>query len=148
MGMPVGRGYRPPPPLLGHVLRLRRRREAQDGDKDMDGSTSGGGELDRSPPLLLRGSSPHAMTAMVRITLDPGVLLREDVKKVARGSTHDTVCDFLGEFVAPANPSSLPIQEAGDARGRMCKGSVVLPLNVARAAVSASQRQLGVTCGP
>ena len=56
--------------------------------------------------------------------------------------------EFLQEFVAPVDPSSFPIQEEGDARGRMCEGSVVVPREVAKAMVRPSGRQLGVTCRP
>ena len=98
------------------------------------------------PPPRLRGTAPHATTARVGITLDPRVLLGEDVKKGARGWTRATVREFLREFIAPANPSSFPVRGAGDARGRMCEGSVVLPLEVARAVVRARGRQLLITC--
>ena len=87
------------------------------------------------------------MSHLCRITLDPRVLLGEDSKKGARGWTGATVRDFLREFVAPADPSSFPIQEAGETQGRTCEGSVVLPLKVARAMVRASGRELGLN-GP
>ena len=95
------------------------------------GSTRGGSEFDASS-CPLRGTAPEVTTARVAITLNPQILAAEDVKKGARGWTRATARYFLREFVAPADPSSFPIQEAGDARGRICKGSVVLPLEVAR----------------
>ena len=110
------------------------RREAHDDDEDMDGLDQGRRELDPPPPLM-RGSAPHAMTSMVGITLAQLVLLGEDVKRGARGWTRATMRDFLGDFVAPTNPSSFPIHETGHAWGRMCEGLVVVPLQV-------------VTCGP
>ena len=94
------------------------------------------------------GKHPTRRVARVGIALDPRVLLGEDVKKWARGWTRATVRKFLREFVAPTDPSSFPIQEAGGARGRMCEGSVVLPLEVARAVVRASGQQLGITYRP
>ena len=98
--------------------------------------------------VVQRGSSPHAMTARVGVTLHPRVLLGENVKKGARGWTRAEVRDFLRQFVTLADPSSFPIQVAGDARGRMCEGSVVLLLEVARAVVRASGPQLWVTRHP
>ena len=89
----------------------------------MDGADQGGRELDAPPPpppLLV--TAPHATTARVGITLEPRVLLGEEVKRGGRGSTSATVREFLREFVTPADPSSFPIQEAGDARGRCVRG--------------------------
>ena len=72
------------PSLLGLVQRLRWRREERDGDDDMHRVDQGGGELDAPSPLL-RGAAPDATTARVGSTLDPCVLLGEDVQKGARG---------------------------------------------------------------
>ena len=68
------------------------------------------GEGSWMPPLAghieaLRGAAPHARTARVGITLDPRVLLRKDVKRGAWGWTRATVREFVGDFVASADPS-------------------------------------------
>ena len=44
-----------------------------------------GASSDDAPPL--QGTAPHATMAMGGIALDPPILLREDVKKGARGWT-------------------------------------------------------------
>ena len=63
-------------------------------------------------------------------------------KRRARGWTRPTVQNFLREFVAPCDPSSYPMQEAGDAQGKRCEASVVLPLVHAQAVI----RDKGITC--
>ena len=125
VGVPGGGGYRPRPakPRATPMLAAG----AHDGDEDMGGFDQGGGKLD--PPAA--GRCPA----------------RDDGK----GGDHPLptcpprVRKSLQEFVAPADPSSFPMQEAADTRGRMCEGSVVLPLEVARAVVRASGRQPLVT---
>ena len=81
-----------------------------------------GRELETPPPLW--GTALHATAARLGITLDPRVLLGEDVKNEARCWTCATLRKFLREFVARDDPSSFPFQEAGDAWARMCEGSV------------------------
>ena len=61
--------------------------------------------MDARPP---REVASFAATARVGITLDPGILLGDNVKKRAGGSTLATVRHFLWEFVAPSDPSSFP----------------------------------------
>ena len=75
------------------MLRLLWRREAHDGDEDMDGVDQGGRELDAPPPP--RGRCPSRDDGRVGIPLDPCVLLGEDVKKGARGWTRATVREFF-----------------------------------------------------
>ena len=52
----------------------------------------------------------------------------------------------MREFVAPCNPSSYPIQKAGDAQGKRCEASVVLPLMQAQIVIRASGKHKGITC--
>ena len=67
----------------------------------------------------------------------PMAPLWADIKKKARG--WDTChSDFLPDIVAFSNPSSFPIQEARDAQGRTCEGSIGLPVEVVPAMVHAS----------
>ena len=55
---------------------------------------------------------------------------------------------FLQGFVSPYDPSSYPMQEAGDAQGKRCEASVVHPLVQAQAIVRACGKYKGITCGP
>ena len=146
----------PAPP--GHTLRIRWRRAAEEGgdeeDQDMlDGGGEGGhGQLDGAepPPPPLQDPQPLGGGAQVRvaITLDPQVLLGQGEKRRARGWTRATVQNFLREFVAPCDPSSYPMQEAGGAQGKRCEASVVLPLVQAQAVIRASGKHKGITCRP
>ena len=144
----------PAPP--GHTLRIRWRRAADEGgdqeDQDMlDGGGEGGhGQLDGAEPPPLQDPQPLGGGAQVRvaITLDPQVLLGQGEKRRARGWTRATVQNFLREFVAPCDPSSYPMQEAGDAQGKRCEASVVLPLVQAQAVIRASGKHKGITCRP
>ena len=117
----------------------------------LDGGGEGGhGQLDGAEPPPLQDPQPLAGGAQVRvaITLDPQVLLGQGEKRRARGWTRATVQNFLREFVAPCDPSSYPMQEAGDAQGKRCEASVVLPLVQAQAVIRASGKHKGITCRP
>ena len=62
--------------------------------------------------------------------------------------TRATVQNFVREFVAPYDPSSYPIQEAGDAQGKHYEASVVLSLVQAQPVIRASGKHKGITCRP
>ena len=113
MGVQRERGHRPRPsgPYATPAL-------AAEGTGWQRGYGRGrqGGGLDAPPPPQL------VTTARVGITLEPRVLLGEDVKKGARGRNCATVHDVLQKFVPPSEPSSFPLQEAGDAKGGFARG--------------------------
>ena len=144
----------PAPP--GHTLRIRWRRAANEGedqeDQDMlgDGGEGVRGQLDGAEPPPLQDPQPLGGAAQVRvaITLDPQLLLGQGEKRRARGWTRATVQNFLREFVAPCDPSSYRMHEAGDAQGKRCEASVVLPLVQAQAVIRASGKHKGITCRP
>ena len=89
-----------------------------------------------------------AVQVRVAISLDPQLLLRRKEKKRARDWTCATVQKFLHEIVSPCDPSSYPMQGAGNAQGKWCEAFVVLPLVQAQAVIRASDKCKGITCRP
>ena len=53
-------------------------------------------------------------------------------EKRARGWTCAMVHKFVQDYVFPYDPSSFPMQEAGDTQGKRCEASVVLPPRAGR----------------
>ena len=61
------------------------------------------------PPNHTPGPALFATTVRVRLGLDPRILPEKGVKKGAPGWTDPMVHHFVQQFVAPSNPSSIPI---------------------------------------